>query len=93
MTKTYETREISPGQSVSVDKAKFTFYKESGKYYTEGEGIAPLYSHYDNSREALMKLNGGKMPGLSGPGNDFYLVIYPLNDESDIVPRLLKPGE
>ena len=67
-------------------KSKFTYFKNTGKYYSEGEGILPNnfgWTYY--SKEDLVKLNGNRAPGLSFHGYDLIWLV----EEENGVPRLL----
>lgn len=57
-------------------KAQFYYFKSSGKYYTQGEGVVPP-TNETWSRDQILALNGGRMPGLSSTGVDFQVVIIP----------------
>lgn len=62
--------------SIINNPAMFYLFKSSGKYYTEGLGNTPRTNEVW-SREQLLAVNGGKMPGLSGDGNYFKVLIIP----------------
>ncbi len=66
----------------------FTYFKPSGKYYTEGKGLCHRYA-WRNSRPYLLEINGGCMPGLSGDGSSFIVLVNP----PEGVPVLLSAGE
>lgn len=65
--------------------ATFISFKPSGKYYTSGRGFlpreafGPMLNHFER-RLPILEANGGKMPGLSSPGET--LVIVALIDET-----------
>ena len=82
------------------DKAKFIYYKESGKYYTSGEGIAPCWTDPEwvrcdpnakSRRDLICSLNGGTMPGLNGRGSDFFISVYDATEESNAATFLIHP--
>lgn len=56
--------------------AMFYYFKPSGKYYTEGHGFIPMINS-TWTREELLNVNGGKMPGLSNNGQSFRIVVIP----------------
>lgn len=62
------------------NKARFYYFKPSGKYYTEGSGFTPVTNEVWG-REALLRANGGLMPGLSTTGASFTVVVIP-DDEA-----------
>lgn len=57
-------------------KAMFYYFKESGKYYSDGKGLVPAINDIWTRKE-LLEVNGGKMPGLSTNGSDLRIVIIP----------------
>ena len=71
-------------------KAKFTYFKTTGKYYSEGYGTVPddfAIKHY--SKIQLVNFNNGFAPGLSGFGFDFIWLV----EEDSGVPRLMIDSE
>lgn len=67
-------------------KAKFTYFKNSGKWYAEGNGIVPDdFGIQQYAKLTLADLNGGCAPGLGGAGCDFIWLV----EEENSVPRLL----
>lgn len=72
--------------------AMFYYFKPSGKYYTEGKGKIPLL-HIQWTREDLLAMNGGAMPGLSGEGRGFRLVVVPEPESVFGWPQILEPVE
>ena len=46
-------------------KAKLTYFKESGKYYTEGEYETKATVFHEAISEIASMLNRGEAPGLS----------------------------
>lgn len=75
-------------------RCRYTYFKESGKYYSSGVGlVADDEKFWDFNRAAAVQLNGGTMPGLSGDGSDFFVVIEPDEAESTFsYPKLWMPG-
>lgn len=57
-------------------EAMFYYFKASGKYYTEGKGKIPMINAVW-TRQELLDVNGGNMPGLSTSGSNFRVVIIP----------------
>ena len=71
-------------------KAKFTYFKTSGKYYTEDFGIVPDdFSIHYYSQDQLSMFNGGAAPGLINHGKDFIWLV----EEDSGVPRLIIGSE
>ena len=70
----------APDIEETIPNATFTTFKTSGKYYAEGRGrvnaaiFEPLQGGVE-TRNALLKLNGNKVPGLSTTGSNFHLVV------------------
>lgn len=56
--------------------AMFYSFRPSGKYYTEGRGLIPAMNVIW-TRQELLDVNGGKMPGLSTTGQDLRIVVIP----------------
>lgn len=57
-------------------QAKFTYFKDTGKYYTEGRGIVPEdFGSKCYSKIELVNFNDGNAPGLNGHGNDFIWLV------------------
>lgn len=69
-------------------------FKDSGKYYTHGRGVATedLFINTHGARDKrtkLLDLNDGKCPGLSGQGSGFTLVVIPDDDVAYGFPVML----
>lgn len=61
-------------------KVKFTYFKDNGKYYSEGRGLIPQdfqIKYY--SKIELTNFNNGCAPGLNGTGIDFIWLIEDLH--------------
>lgn len=83
----------SEGTAVK-NNATFYCFKRSGKWYTTERGNVPKgvfepYLHEGpdspasvNTRRKLLAANGGKMPGLSGKGEEFAVVVI-LDEDVD----------
>lgn len=75
-------------------KVKLTYFKDTGKYYSEGEyesRCLQLYAIWDEVRDMLRK---GKRPGLVD-GHSFPYVLIEVPDHPHAHPRLciVKEGE
>jgi len=74
-------------------KIKCTYFKASGKYYADGEGVfdPALFEGCIYPKEIGVRLRElGKLPGLnSGTWLDGYFVVEP----EDSYPELVKPDE
>lgn len=73
-------------------EAMFYYFKPSGKYYTEGKGKIPLL-HIRWTREDLLSMNKGKMPGLNSEGRAFRIVVVPEPEAVFGWPQILEPVE
>lgn len=64
-------------------KIKCVWHKESGKYYTEGEGVLEdvAWKRYSTTQDfaalnyAMLKQNSGKLPGLNTAFTDLALTL------------------
>lgn len=78
------------------DNATFMAFKPSGKWYTMERGVlsedtfGKAYSPPER-REKLLASNGGKYPGLSSTGSEFFLVVIPDEEVSFGFPLMLHP--
>ncbi len=70
--------------------ARYTFFKPSGKYYSDAEGVDVPITGDVTTRESLMALNNGIMPGLRTRAAGFFIVI---TDDETSYPRLLHPED
>jgi len=74
-------------------KVKLTYFKQSGKYYSEDDSYVTekdaLYEIWDEIRDMMAK---GKRPGLVDGYNDFYVWISVPGHPHDH-PHLLIPPE
>jgi len=70
--------------------AKYLYFRASGKYYTEGEGVDLPINGDGYTRDQIRALNNGKLPGLTetSRGVDFFIVV---TDDNESFPRLLLP--
>ena len=69
------------------------YFKESGKYYTEGSFTAD-FSSFQSIVEGVDRMHHeGRLPGLvEGAGKDMYVLIQPPDgDGAHGVPHLLQP--
>lgn len=73
-------------------KAMFYYFKASGKYYTEGKGLIPSFNIVW-TREMLLTMNNGKMPGLSTEGLSLRIVVIPTSESVFGWPQILEPVE
>lgn len=73
-------------------EAFFYYFKPSNKYYTDALGRIPLI-HDTWTRETLLAMNGGKMPGLSSEGRSFRIVVIPVSESVIGWPQILEPVE
>lgn len=68
------------------EKAKFLYFKSTGKFYTSGEGVLPddMWDMHGNEewRAAILRANQNHMPGLSTTGSNFIVVVLP-GDETE----------
>jgi hypothetical protein len=76
-----------PEVKVTEGNATFYTFKTSGKYYTHGRGYVPkeVFEPLEGgaaTREALLKANGNKVPGLSTTGSNFHLIVV-LDEDVD----------
>lgn len=66
--------------------ATFHCFKARGKWYASARGVLPRSVHepyYQGGADARPKIhaaNGGCIPGLSGPGDHFIVVVVPDED-------------
>lgn len=73
--------------------AKFLAFKPSGKWYATGDGwlsleVFKVWSTQER-RNQIVKDNGGKYPGLNGPGEHFVFVVLPSDDIEHGYPLML----
>lgn len=88
-------------ETLEVQKAEpdceFIAFKDSGKYYTSGKGYYPRAvdnEYVEINRDTIAVWNGGVVPGLSGRGEDFTIIVRPLDNCTipTAHPRALQPG-
>jgi len=69
-------------------KVKLTYFKDSGKYYSEGEYLTSVAEYHDwmlyNEVKEMRAL--GKLPGLIEGATEFDILVT----GEDVVPALLK---
>lgn len=91
-----------------MTNAKFYYFKASGKFYTSDRGVMPnIFGGPDGDaetnanavwgnterREAILRANQNKMPGLSTTGSSFRVVVI-IDDAVDFgYPLCLEPLE
>ncbi len=56
-------------------KVKLTYFKESGKYYSEGDYSSTKLQMYEIFAEVRKLRDGGKLPGLVEGAVDFHILI------------------
>lgn len=69
-------------------KVKLTYFKRSGKYYSEGEFETENQWLHEITDEVRKMRADGKLPGLSGPGLDFIIQVD-MGDAPNAVPALI----
>lgn len=74
-----------------------TYFKRSGKYYSEGKYTSQKVSLYEIWEEIRDKLHHGDRPGLVDGKNEFYVTVdvpeHPHNHPHLIVPEAAGTGE
>lgn len=81
-----------------MTNAKFYYFKASGKFYTSDRGVMPnIFGGPDavwgntERREAILRANQNKMPGLSTTGSSFRIVVI-IDEAGDFdYPLCLEP--
>lgn len=71
---------------------QFVYFKPSGKYYTGGHGIISA-DRSEATRDNILQLNGGCMPGLSTDGSDFFILVDPHKRLPHLIPPVVKTEE
>lgn len=56
-------------------KVKLTYFKKSGKYYSEGEYITTLEHMHQIFEEVGKRIKSGRLPGLIEGVNDFHVLV------------------
>lgn len=70
-------------------QVKLIYFKQSGKYYSEGEvGFPDGTAHYQIIQKLIEGLNAGRWPGLQVP-DDFNILVTGTDDKGDIVPHVI----
>ena len=78
---------------VGANLANFYYFKpDHNKYYTEGVGNIPATNDIW-TRKMLLAANGGSMPGLSGKGTGFRIVIVPFPTAPFGWPQIKEPED
>jgi hypothetical protein len=79
------------------DNATFHAFRASGKWYASGRGHLPkeVFAVFERTerRLAIITANGGKFPGLNGPGEEFVFIVVADEDVDYGYPLMLAPGE
>ncbi len=74
--------------------ARYIYFKKSGKYYSEGEGpdMPVGMMAFQFTRDVIMQMNRGKMPGLipGNRGSEYYVV---LSDDNNFFAHMLLPED
>ena len=55
-------------------EAKFTYFKRTGKWYSEGHGHLPMDPAL-HSKYLFRHAFKGNLPGISGRGGDFFILV------------------
>lgn len=69
--------------------AQYYYFKPSGKWKYEGEGLGIPEGVWKVNHDFLRHLNNGKMPGIITSAKDFIVVVI----DEDSFPRLIFPEE
>uniref|UniRef100_A0A6M3LQH1 Uncharacterized protein n=1 Tax=viral metagenome TaxID=1070528 RepID=A0A6M3LQH1_9ZZZZ len=72
-------------------KVELTYFKESGKYYSEGSYETPEISLYQIFEQVKLLIDTKKLPGLMEGHSDFY-VLVDVPSHPNRRPRLFVPG-
>ena len=70
-------------------KVKLTYFKVSGKYYSEGEFETKNTLHWDIVEEVRKLKGDGKLPGLVDGATEFIIYINPSSDWGNDVPHII----
>ena len=73
-------------------EAMFYYFRTSGKWYAEGRGKIPMMNA-TWTRDELLFVNNGAMPGLSEEGKGFRIVVIPEIEAVYGWPQILEPLE
>jgi hypothetical protein len=71
---------------------KITYFKKSGKYYTDGEYTTQMLQMYEIWEELQQMFDNGKRPGLVDGVLEFYAVVEVPNHPHNH-PHLIRPNE
>ncbi len=66
-------------------RVKLTYFKESGKYYTEGEYESSKTHAFEVYQEVYEMLNKDTCPGISGRASQFKILVQPENGPPHLV--------
>ncbi len=73
-------------------RVKLTYFKQSGKYYSDGEYWSGKLALYEIWEEVNEMLSSGKRPGLVNGKNEFYVTVdvpeHPHRHPHLIIPRI-----
>lgn len=69
-------------------KVKLTYFKRSGKYYTEGEYETEHQWLHDIADEIRKMRIEGNLPGINGAGSEF-IIHVDMGDAPNAVPALI----
>jgi hypothetical protein len=72
-------------------KVNLTYFKQTGKYYAEGDYVTERENLWEIFGEVKTKLDKGDRPGLVDGKNTFYAVIN-VPDHPKDHPFLIVPG-
>lgn len=67
-------------------KVKITYFKRSGKFYTEAEECLPIQHAFEMGQDLRTHFKAGHFPGLSCSTWDGYAMVQ---EAPDGVPRLI----
>jgi len=72
-------------------KVKLTYFKPTGKYYTEGEYETEKKWMFEISDEVRQMANTQTLPGING--NEWFILIQPEENHPNSYPCLIIPDE
>jgi hypothetical protein len=75
-----------------IAKVKLTYFKESGKYYSNGEYETKQQMMYDVYEEVRQMQKDGKLPGLVDGGGKEFTVLVEIPDHPCGCPQLIFPS-
>ncbi len=75
-----------------MTKVKLTYFKESGKYYSDGEYETDLQEWHDVIKDIKIKQEEGNLPGLvEGGGQEFMILVNTEGIGTADVPHIIHP--